>query len=53
MAYPEPTPELKGRDAKEFIQRLEAFDITDEQLELYKDSRDFYQKMKAKECAGK
>ena len=53
MAYPEPTPEIKGRRAKEFIKRLENFDLTDEQLALYKDSKEFYKKMKSKESAGK
>ena len=53
MAYPEPTPEIKGREAKEFIKRLEDFDVTDEQLALYKDSREFYRFIKARESAGK
>jgi len=49
MAYPEPIPEIKGRDAKEFIKRLENFDLTEEQKEFYKDAKEFHVKMSTKD----
>ena len=44
MAYPEPIPALKGRDAKEFLKRLEAFKLTKSQKELYRNARGNYRK---------
>jgi len=38
MAYPEPTPLLKGREVQEFIQRLDAFKLTEAQLEFFRDA---------------
>lgn len=42
MAYPEPTPELKGKKALEFQQRLESFKLSAAQKVLYKDARKIY-----------
>ena len=42
MAYPEPIPEIKGRNAREFIQRLENFELTEEQKELCRGASKFY-----------
>jgi len=28
MSYPEPIPPIKGRDAEQFLRRLEAFTLT-------------------------
>lgn len=44
MAYPEPIPALKGKDAKEFLQLLEKFEIKPSQIELYKGARESYRK---------
>jgi hypothetical protein len=38
MAYPEPIPELKGKDAREFLKRLKNFKLTEEQKEFYRDA---------------
>ncbi|HKZ59681.1 MAG TPA: hypothetical protein VJ547_07525 [Candidatus Thermoplasmatota archaeon] len=39
VAYPPPTPVIRGRkDVEEFYRRLEAFTLTAEQLELYRDA---------------
>ena len=42
MAYPEPTPPLKGKDAKEFLRRLKEFKLTPEQKEIYRNARANY-----------
>ena len=44
MAYPEPIPALKGKDAKEFLKRLEAFKLTKSQKELFRNARENYRK---------
>ena len=44
MAYPEAIPALKGKDAKEFLKRLEAFQLTRSQKELYRNARENYRK---------
>jgi len=36
MAYPEPTPVIKGKDAEIFLKRLEEFELTPAQKELYR-----------------
>jgi len=42
MAYPEPIPEIKGRHAREFIQRLEGFELTEEQKKLCRGASKYY-----------
>jgi hypothetical protein len=49
MAYPEPIPEIRGKDAKEFLKRLENFSLTPAQKELYKGCREFYLRLRPKE----
>jgi len=44
LAYPEPIPALKGKDAKEFLKRLKAFRLTKAQKELYRNARENYRK---------
>jgi len=44
LAYPEPIPALKGKDAKEFLKRLEAFKLRESQKELYRGARESYKK---------
>jgi len=51
MAYPEPIPPLRGKDAKEFLRRLETFTLTDEQKTLYKDALAFYRRMEPRSDA--
>ena len=48
MAYPEPIPALKGKDAREFLKRLEAFKLTESQQELYRGCQELYRKMAPK-----
>lgn len=45
MAYPESIPPLRGKAAKEFLRRLEAFKLTPEQQALFKDCRKFYRQL--------
>jgi hypothetical protein len=45
VAYPEPIPVLKGKDAEEFLRRLEAFTLTESQKALYRGCRELYRKM--------
>ena len=45
MAYPEPIPILKGKDAEEFLRRLEAFKLTESQKALYRGCRKLYRMM--------
>jgi hypothetical protein len=49
MAYPEPTPILKGKDAQEFLKRLANFKLTPEQREFYRDARKRYRKSVGKD----
>jgi len=42
MSYPEPTPILKGKDAREFLRRLKAFKLTPELQEFYRGAKEFY-----------
>lgn len=44
MAYPEPIPELKGKDAKEFNERLSKFKLTSKQRKFLKDAHEYYQR---------
>jgi len=48
MAYPEPIPEIKGRNAREFIKRLENFQLSDEQKELCRGASRFYKDASSK-----
>jgi len=45
MAFPEATPVLKGKKAKEFLKRLEEFKLTKAQKEFYKDALGYYKRM--------
>ena len=36
MAYPEPIPSLKGKQAEQFLRDLESFELTEEQMEFYR-----------------
>lgn len=49
MAYPEPIPPVRGRNAEEFLKRLENFKLTRKQKEFYKDARKMYRKMAPKD----
>jgi len=56
MAYPEPIPDLTGKQAKEFWKRLDNFKLTKKQKDFYKGARAYYLRMEAKdqtvyECA--
>ncbi len=42
MGYPKPTPALKGKEAKEFLKKLETFKLTEDQRERWKGSREVY-----------
>ena len=49
MAYPEPTPVIKGKDVKIFLKRLEEFELTPAQKEFYKDAVKIYRRSVGKE----
>ncbi len=49
MAYPEPIPELRGRHAKEFLDRLETLHLTSSQKKLYAGARSLYLQLKPRE----
>ena len=38
MAYPEPIPVLKSKDAKEFEKRLQSFKLSGAQKEFYREA---------------
>ena len=38
MAYPEPIPPLKGKQAEKFLRDLENFKLTKEQMEFYREA---------------
>ena len=40
MAYPEPIPALKAKEAKEFEKRLSCFRLSAEQKRFYKEARE-------------
>lgn len=42
MAYPEPTPILRGKEARQFLQRWRDFKLTAEQQEFYRGARESY-----------
>ena len=46
MAYPEPILPLKGKRAKQFSERLEAFRLTAKQKAIYKGARAAYERRK-------
>jgi hypothetical protein len=45
MAYPDPTPEIRGKKAVEFEKRLENFKLSNTQKEFYKDAKRLYRKI--------
>ena len=48
MAFPEPTPPIRGKkDVEEFYRRLKNFKLTEEQLKLYKDGIKLYKQFHA------
>jgi hypothetical protein len=49
MAYPEPIPAIKGKNAKEFLERLANFKLNAEQKKLYEGSVGLYQRLRPKE----
>jgi hypothetical protein len=49
MAYPEPTPVLRGKDAKEFVKKLDSFQLDSSQKARWKGARETYQKLKPKD----
>jgi len=42
MAYPEPIPILRQKDAREFLKRLDEFKLTKSQKKFYSDAHEFY-----------
>jgi hypothetical protein len=48
MSYPEPIPPIKGRDAEQFLHRLESFKLTPKQKAFYKGARKMYRRMAPK-----
>lgn len=46
MAYPEPIPQFRGKAALEFLKRLEKFELTPAQKELYRGCRAAYHNAK-------
>lgn len=44
MAYPEPVPALRAKDAKEFEKRLDRFELTAAQKQFYKEARERFGK---------
>lgn len=46
MGYPKPTPALKGREAKEFLKKLEGFKLDPDQAARWKGSREVYRKLR-------
>jgi hypothetical protein len=42
MAYPEPIPILRQKDAREFLKRLDQFKLTKSQKKFYSDALEFY-----------
>jgi hypothetical protein len=49
MAYPEPTPILRGKAAQEFLVRLANFKLTPEQKDFYRDALEFYRRSLGKD----
>jgi hypothetical protein len=42
MAYPEPVPALKAKDAKSFEEKLDEFSLSSAQKEFYKKGRKLF-----------
>jgi len=42
MAYPEPTPILRGKEARDFLRRLKAFKLTPEQQVFWRGALESY-----------
>ncbi len=38
MAYPEPIPAIKGKQAEEFLERLENFELSTSQRKFYREA---------------
>jgi len=50
MAFPEPTPVIRGKkDVEEFYRRLNSFTLTQEQKELYRGAIERYKRQHAHE----
>jgi len=43
MAYPEPIPALKAKDAKEFDKKLKSFKLSAAQKRFYKEARERFE----------
>jgi heme oxygenase len=41
-AYPEPTPVLRGKEARQFLEQLRNFRLTPEQQEFYRGAKEAY-----------
>jgi len=48
LAYPEPTPVLKGKAARELLDGLEKFELTPEKKRRWKGSRALFEKLQPK-----
>ena len=46
MAYPEPIPVLKAKDAKKFEEKLDKFSLNSPQKKFYKQARKRFNKSK-------
>ena len=46
MAYPEPVPAIKAKDAEKFDEKLESFQLTAEQKAFYKRAREKFPEIK-------
>jgi hypothetical protein len=44
LAYPDPIPALKGKEAEEFAKRLEKFKLNGAQKEFYREARELFGK---------
>jgi len=40
VAYPEPIPALKAKDAKQFVKQLESFELNPAQKKIYTQARE-------------
>ncbi|HLF06872.1 MAG TPA: hypothetical protein VI893_06860 [Thermoplasmata archaeon] len=48
MAYPEPIPELRGKHAKEFLGRLEGFQLPASMKKFYAGAREQFRRSQKK-----
>ncbi len=48
MAYPEPIPEIKDRDSKKFLKRLDEFELSDAQRRYYREAFEAFERSERK-----